>query len=735
MLDTLKVKKIRKGYSGLTFNQSMNGRPLPLMSGTYTIGPNQQQMIQTGMNRLQGNYFQDLANKQQLVASSSNPQQMATNLAGISGSTKSSGGGANTNLIGSAIGAGSDMLSNMFAGEKDGYNGKYGDLQQTGDQAFDQASNAVMAINPLVGGIMKAGGFVSDILTSYGGMGTDSMTKTDAVLGSKLQSLTPWGMINGFFGQTTDKFNLDTETLGQLGSSYSGAADDLMNANRKQDKKYGAFSSKARRTANREIAQAKLMQSIMQDISSDTQEAFALRDSMSAINGINREYRMQGGYDPTNTRVGRSGMKIENINRAKEILSSLPKSQKLQSGGKIEDEFKQYLNSLPEDQRNTANFRVRDYWEYNGRPKNFEEAKSKGMFKWEEDFDENGNSLGYSWHAFSVAKNPTLDEYEFMKSSSYPSVQKELDWYNSDDAYEFRKDYELQKTEPYWKYVRRKSEYKEVPQHKQGGSIQDIQPTEIILVDPNDIPEFQEGGQINKKSRTLEELIQYAKEVNPRFIQRMSEPLKYVEWDDNEGHHFGTHELGYTEMDGKYFVYPSIQEGNDGSLIRYTPEDWKQAVDNAYKNKNGLFFNTEEEAKIFTESQENPDGTFSGYKSGWSEFFKQKPTKYQNGGAINVIPDGALHARKHNMEMNGITQKGIPVVSETEDGKVEQQAEIERSEVILRLEVTKTLEELMKKYYNENTSQKEKDEYALEAGKLLTQELIYNTIDNTGEVL
>lgn len=592
MLDTLKVKKIRKGYSGLTFNQSMNGRPLPLMSGTYTIDPNQQQMIQTGMNRLQGNYFQDLASKQQFVTSSSNPQQMATYLSGTSGSTKSSSGGANTNLIGSAIGAGSDMLSNMFAGEKDGYNGKYGDLQQTGDQAFDQASNAVMAINPLVGGIMKAGGFVSDILTSYGGMGTDSMTKTDAVLGSKLQSLTPWGMINGFFGQTTDKFNLDTETLGQLGSSYSGAADDLMNANRKQDKKYGAFSSKARRTANREIAQAKLMQSIMQDISSDTQEAFALRDSMSAINGINREYRMQGGYDPTNTRVGRSGIKIENINRAKEILSSLPKSQKLQSGGKIEDEFKQYLNSLPEDQRNTANFRVRDYWEYNGRPKNFEEAKSKGMFKQEEDFDENGNSLGYSWHAFSVAKNPTLDEYEFMKSSSHPSVQKELDWYNSDDAYEFRKDYELQKTEPYWKYVRRKSEYKEVPQHKQGGSIQDIQPTEIILVDPNDIPEFQEGG------------------------------------------------------------------------------------------------------------------------------------------SINVIPDGALHARKHNMDMEGITKKGIPVVSENKSGEIEQQAEIEKEEIIFRLEVTKKLEELEKEYYKDNTSQERKDELALEAGKLLVDEILYNTTDN-----
>jgi len=44
------------------------------------------------------------------------------------------------------------------------------------------------------------------------------------------------------------------------------------------------------------------------------------------------------------------------------------------------------------------------------------------MFTWEEDFDENGNSLGHSWHAFSVTKNPTLDEYEFMKSSSHPSV-------------------------------------------------------------------------------------------------------------------------------------------------------------------------------------------------------------------------------------------------------------------------------------------------------------------------
>jgi hypothetical protein len=66
-----------------------------------------------------------------------------------------------------------------------------------------------MAINPLVGGIMKAGGLVSDVLTTYGGMGTDSMTKTDAILGSKLLSLTPIGMINGFAGKKTKEFGVN----------------------------------------------------------------------------------------------------------------------------------------------------------------------------------------------------------------------------------------------------------------------------------------------------------------------------------------------------------------------------------------------------------------------------------------------------------------------------------------------------------------------------------------------
>lgn len=240
----------------------------------------------------------------------------------------------------------------------------------------------------------------------------------------------------------------------------------------------------------------------------------------------------------------------------------------------------------------------------------------------------------------------------------------------------------------------------------------------------------QKKEEINKKSRSLLELIEYSKKVNPRFIQRLSEPLKYVEWvDDNGEKQFGTHELGYAEVDGKYVIFPNIQERDDKQLFRYT--DFRQALDNALKNKNVLWVDSEDEAKLFTESKELENGEFSGYKSGWPNYFKQKP-KFYNGGKTeeskeeplsnqqNVIPEGALHARKHHMEnTEGLTQKGIPVI----DNKGEQQAEIELNEIIFNLEVTKKLEEL----YKDGS-----DEAAIEAGKLLVQEILFNTNDRTG---
>lgn len=120
--------------------------------------------------------------------------------------------------------------------------------------------------------------------------------------------------------------------------------------------------------------------------------------------------------------------------------------------------------------------------------------------------------------------------------------------------------------------------------------------------------------------------------------------------------------------------------------------------------------------------------------------------KFQNGG--NLIPSGALHKNKHNLEsinsdLDGeITKKGIPVISYAEEGdileyesdgktpkilaeggEVIQHAEIEKDEVILNLSLTKKLVELMKK---------DTPEAMIEAGKILARELMENTTDNTG---
>ena len=104
--------------------------------------------------------------------------------------------------------------------------------------------------------------------------------------------------------------------------------------------------------------------------------------------------------------------------------------------------------------------------------------------------------------------------------------------------------------------------------------------------------------------------------------------------------------------------------------------------------------------------------------------------KLQNGGVIgtdtNILPEGALHARLNhlqdgNPDLEDTTRKGIPVLDENG----EQVAEIESSEIVFRLELTKKIEELMKDG---------SEEAMIEAGKLLVSEIIENTQDNTGQI-
>lgn len=149
------------------------------------------------------------------------------------------------------------------------------------------------------------------------------------------------------------------------------------------------------------------------------------------------------------------------------------------------------------------------------------------------------------------------------------------------------------------------------------------------------------------------------------------------------------HQGGSWSEDGKIFTPSKF------SLFNFTQEQIAEAL-----------------SKEFPEASLNITDEVRAFKEGGKV----------NSRDMNVIPEGALHARLNHMDNEDFTKKGIPVVAKDGD-KLEQTAEIERNEIIFNLSVTNKLEELMK-----DGSAKA----ALEAGKLLVEEILHNTIDNTG---
>lgn len=502
----------------------------------------------------------DMASKALLMNANTNKavnglSKSAANMAtGTAGSTVKPGGGlfskANIGNTMSKAGGYADMIGSFIPKKEQS-------ALTTGlNQGYDAAANmisSVPGVGTIVGGAMKIGGILSDGLTALG-VGTDQMTTTDKILDSKFMKLTPMGLVNAFGAKKADTIYKDNETWEQQGSAYGGSMAKVDDALTKSGKKYGAFSGKARRKANAQIAEAKRQQNLVSDINQEAQDAFAA-SNYSGI-GLRNELALSGGY--RNMAVGRNGMKILDAESqwAREVLNKAREVNKLQKGGKVDGitgaapkiTFESWYETVPSDRNDTTSYNLR---------RAFELAPKEELEAWRTSSVEdlrNGKN-----HLNSVYLNPKTGIYEFMKAKNHPTLKYELEWYNSKDpeAIKFRNAYDLDMSGDYYKYV---------------------------------------------------------------------------------------------------------------------------------------------------------------------------PKKFAEGGKVNVIPDGALHAHKHHLEdispeYEQVTSKGIPVVTEEEGGKLKQHAEIERNEIIFRLEVTKKLEELMKDG---------SDDAAIEAGKLLAHEIINNTVDNTG---
>lgn len=308
------------------------------------------------------------------------------------------------------------------------------------NQGYDAAANAAMAIpgvGTIIGGAMKVGGMLSDGLTALG-VGTDQMTTADKILDSKFLKPT-LGLVNAIGAKKADTITKDNEAFEQVGSSYGGTQATVDDALTKSGKKYGLFSRKARNKANRQIHNAQMQQSKMSNIADEAQMAFTA--SNNPLIGLGTQLQLNGGYQQSTVRAGKSGLKMDR-EFAKRVI-------KLSNGKKSKAKitFESWYNMVPEDRRDTTSYNLR---------RAFELAPREELEAWRtssiSDLKAGKN------HLSSVYLDPKTGVYEFMKAKDHPTLKYELDWYNSNDpeAIQFRNSYDLDKSGGYYRYVPKK---------------------------------------------------------------------------------------------------------------------------------------------------------------------------------------------------------------------------------------------------------------------------------------
>ena len=180
------------------------------------------------------------------------------------------------------------------------------------DTTYDAVAGIAENFGPIgkaVGTAMKTLGTAGDIIQEMGG-GTDQQTKMDKWMDSSFFS---WniGMLNGFAGKNSDSFGIDQNTLAQVGSSYGGTVSDLNDAAAKADKKYGLFSSKARKKANAAITTAKNQQNLMGNIADSANDQRLAVQSMGEQAGLAYSLMTDGGYNQKYTYAAKDGGILE----------------------------------------------------------------------------------------------------------------------------------------------------------------------------------------------------------------------------------------------------------------------------------------------------------------------------------------------------------------------------------------------------------------------------------------
>ena len=444
--------------------------------------------------------------------------------------------------------------------------------------------------------------------------------------------------------------------------------------------------------------------------------------------------------------------KLKNIiNKAKELSNN---KQKIVG----ESPFDQFKKSLPIEIDD--NYRLEAAWKAYGKPKDYKSALWEGLIQ---PIDENNVKLP------SIGYNEETDEYEYLnKGRDNETVAKDIRVWDNDVI-------------PFVKELKQGGFIRTYNEEKDCWTYSKNKPQETQNEQGKVIDSFQKGGKPDKKEE-INDYISLEDFINQKIQERTEAAIKKATT-RKTGYKFknkswknciatATDNYGVPIVlrnsdlaaDPKKYGFEELQFGDntdtlpDGVLI----QDYNKPNDYTTPGHTIMLVGrTETGAPIYSYSSGSSDpsdmhnSTTNYFFDKWNDKVKPRAYRYigtpaeraaweeeyramypeveafKQGGQMNVIPEGALHARKNNMELakeGEITHKGIPVV----DNNGEQQAEIEKNEVIFTKDLTDFIESNFKKFNSEEISNSEKDEIAIKVGKRLVKELLTNTDDRTG---
>lgn len=319
-----------------------------------------------------------------------------------------------------------DFGNTLFTDRQE-YSGDNGNITRGLDTGYNQLENMAGKIpvyGKLIKNVMKANKLVSGITKKLGG-GTDGATKIDSILGSNFFQMTPLGLINGFFGKTADSFTKNDELFSQAKSGYGGANAMADFASNLSGTKYGLFSGRARRKANKNIATAQIQQSTTQDILDNANAMGTLASTMSDTLGNAYQNKLNGGYQQNMVYAARNGGWFN-----KEVLLRAKRIAKAENGLQLtlntynwpkfiakDRDFMKFISTLPDEWKEYSEEHedLYDIWRENGKPKTFSES-TKNLNNPLFTLDEEGNTI----------INPEISEKDEPKKEE----EKEIDSYD-----------------------------------------------------------------------------------------------------------------------------------------------------------------------------------------------------------------------------------------------------------------------------------------------------------------